>query len=142
MLGEVDQEHEVLLDHAQLGFEGAEAISNEQLLVTPCDVLVPAAMERQITAENAAKILGNEKFSVVTRYYARLVPTAWLLTLARTNRVFLGQTVKQIATEVLTGYKLTEGTHFDLHADGTWKDMKTGEQKAVKQDDLIHTIQA
>lgn len=39
-----------------VGFEGAEAISNEQLLVTPCDVLVPAAMERQITAENAAKI--------------------------------------------------------------------------------------
>lgn len=39
-----------------VGFEGAEVISNEQLLVTPCDVLVPAAMERQITAENAAKI--------------------------------------------------------------------------------------
>ena len=39
-----------------VGFEGAEAISNEQLLVTACDVLVPAAMERQITAENAAKI--------------------------------------------------------------------------------------
>ena len=38
------------------GFEGADAISNEQLLLTPCDVLVPAALERQITAENAAKI--------------------------------------------------------------------------------------
>ncbi len=39
-----------------VGFEGADAISNEQLLVTPCDVLVPAAMERQITGDNAAKI--------------------------------------------------------------------------------------
>jgi len=39
-----------------VGFDGAEAITNEQLLVTPCDVLVPAAMERQITGENAAKI--------------------------------------------------------------------------------------
>jgi glutamate dehydrogenase (NAD(P)+) len=39
-----------------VGFEGAEAITNEQLLVTPCDVLVPAALERQITADNAAKI--------------------------------------------------------------------------------------
>lgn len=38
------------------GFEGAEAITNEQLLLTPCDVLVPAALERQITAENAARI--------------------------------------------------------------------------------------
>ena len=39
-----------------VGFEGADAITNEQLLVTPCDVLVPAAMERQITGDNAAKI--------------------------------------------------------------------------------------
>jgi len=39
-----------------VGFDGAEAITNEQLLVTPCDILVPAALERQITAENATKI--------------------------------------------------------------------------------------
>jgi glutamate dehydrogenase (NAD(P)+) len=39
-----------------VGFDGADAISNEQLLLIPCDVLVPAALERQITAENAAKI--------------------------------------------------------------------------------------
>jgi len=39
-----------------VGFEGAEAITNEQLLVTSCDILVPAALERQITADNAAKI--------------------------------------------------------------------------------------
>jgi glutamate dehydrogenase (NAD(P)+) len=38
------------------GFPGGEPISNEQLLVTPCDILVPAAMERQITERNAAKI--------------------------------------------------------------------------------------
>ena len=39
-----------------VGFDGAEAITNEQLLLTPCDILVPAALERQITADNAAKI--------------------------------------------------------------------------------------
>ena len=38
------------------GFPGADPISNEQLLVTPCDILVPAAMERQITQKNAGKI--------------------------------------------------------------------------------------
>jgi glutamate dehydrogenase (NAD(P)+) len=38
------------------GFPDAEPISNEQLLVTPCDILVPAALERQITERNAAKI--------------------------------------------------------------------------------------
>ena len=30
-------------------------ISNEQLLVLPCEILVPAALERQITDDNAAK---------------------------------------------------------------------------------------
>jgi glutamate dehydrogenase (NAD(P)+) len=39
-----------------VGFPGAEAITNEQLLVLPCDILVPAAMERQITEANAGKI--------------------------------------------------------------------------------------
>jgi glutamate dehydrogenase (NAD(P)+) len=38
------------------GFAGAEAISNEALLTLPCDILVPAALERQITGTNAAKI--------------------------------------------------------------------------------------
>jgi glutamate dehydrogenase (NAD(P)+) len=35
------------------GFPGAESVGNEQLLQLPCDILVPAAMERQITAANA-----------------------------------------------------------------------------------------
>jgi glutamate dehydrogenase (NAD(P)+) len=38
------------------GFPGADPISNEQLLLLPCDILVPAAMERQITGQNAARI--------------------------------------------------------------------------------------
>lgn len=39
-----------------VGFPGAEAITNEQLLLLPCDILVPAALERQITEANAAQI--------------------------------------------------------------------------------------
>ena len=38
------------------GFPSAEFITNEQLLLLPCDILVPAAMERQITGANAGKI--------------------------------------------------------------------------------------
>jgi glutamate dehydrogenase (NAD(P)+) len=38
------------------GFAGAEPVSNAQLLELPCEILVPAAMERQITGANAAKI--------------------------------------------------------------------------------------
>ena len=39
-----------------VGFPEAEPITNEQLLATPCDILVPAALERQITEANAARI--------------------------------------------------------------------------------------
>jgi glutamate dehydrogenase (NAD(P)+) len=38
------------------GFPEAEPVANEQLLLLPCDILVPAALERQITGANAAKI--------------------------------------------------------------------------------------
>jgi glutamate dehydrogenase (NAD(P)+) len=38
------------------GFPEAEPITNDQLLLTRCDILVPAALERQITAANAARI--------------------------------------------------------------------------------------
>jgi glutamate dehydrogenase (NAD(P)+) len=39
-----------------VGFAEAEPISNEQLLTTHCDILVPAALERQITEANAGRI--------------------------------------------------------------------------------------
>ena len=38
------------------GFAGAEPVTNAQLLELPCEILVPAAMERQITGANAARI--------------------------------------------------------------------------------------
>lgn len=39
-----------------VGFPEAEPITNEQLLLLPCDILVPAALERQITEANAGQI--------------------------------------------------------------------------------------
>ena len=39
-----------------VGFPGADAISPEEMLLLKCDILVPAALERQITAANAGKI--------------------------------------------------------------------------------------
>lgn len=38
------------------GYAGGSKVSNSELLTLPCDVLVPAAMEDQVTAENAADI--------------------------------------------------------------------------------------
>ncbi len=41
---------------ALAGFAGSRAITNAELLELPCDVLIPAALENQITGENAARI--------------------------------------------------------------------------------------
>lgn len=38
------------------GFPGAETISNEELLELDCNILIPAALENQITLRNAARI--------------------------------------------------------------------------------------
>ncbi len=45
------QEHKTLV-----GFPGARSISNAEMLELPCDVLIPAALEHQITHVNAARI--------------------------------------------------------------------------------------
>jgi glutamate dehydrogenase (NAD(P)+) len=39
-----------------VGFPGAKAVTNAELLEIPCDVLIPAALENQITADNAGRI--------------------------------------------------------------------------------------
>jgi glutamate dehydrogenase (NAD(P)+) len=49
------QEH-VARHKTVAGFPEADPITNDQLLTTPCDVLVPAALERQITEKNASAI--------------------------------------------------------------------------------------
>ncbi len=38
------------------GFPGAEALSNAELLAVDCDVLIPAALQNQITASNAHSV--------------------------------------------------------------------------------------
>ncbi len=39
-----------------VGFPGARAVSNAEILEIPCDVLIPAALENQILASNAERI--------------------------------------------------------------------------------------
>jgi len=39
-----------------LGYRGAKQVTNEELLELPCEILVPAALENQITKANADKI--------------------------------------------------------------------------------------
>jgi len=39
-----------------VGYPGAEAVTNAELLEVPCDVLIPAALENQISEKNADRI--------------------------------------------------------------------------------------
>jgi glutamate dehydrogenase (NAD(P)+) len=49
--------HEHVAEHRSLaGYDRAERVTNEELLELPCDLLVLAAREDQITAENAPRI--------------------------------------------------------------------------------------
>ena len=42
--------------HTVAGFRGAEAVDKQEILFTDCDILIPAAIENQITSRNADKI--------------------------------------------------------------------------------------
>jgi glutamate dehydrogenase (NAD(P)+) len=53
-LAEVDRH---LAEQGQLkGLAGTDAVSNEELLELPCDVLIPAAVQNQLTAKNASRV--------------------------------------------------------------------------------------
>ena len=53
-LAEVDR---FIAENGQLkGLPGAEPVTNEALLELPCDVLIPAAVQNQLTAKNAGRI--------------------------------------------------------------------------------------
>jgi len=43
-------------NNTTLGFRGAEAMPSEELLVSECEILIPAAMENVITSRNADQI--------------------------------------------------------------------------------------
>ena len=52
---------DALLDHRSrkrtiVGFPGAETADADELLVADCDILIPAALENQITAHNAGQV--------------------------------------------------------------------------------------
>jgi glutamate dehydrogenase/leucine dehydrogenase len=42
--------------HSVAGLPGYDSVSNAELLLLPCDILIPAALENQIRVDNAAKI--------------------------------------------------------------------------------------
>jgi glutamate dehydrogenase (NAD(P)+) len=54
---DVEALHRWVQEHDSVcGFPGTKEISNEELLELDCDILIPAALENQITARNAGRI--------------------------------------------------------------------------------------
>jgi glutamate dehydrogenase (NAD(P)+) len=54
---DVDQAFEWVAEHRFLrGFPGGRETARQEMLETPCDVLIPAALECQITSENASRL--------------------------------------------------------------------------------------
>ena len=39
-----------------VGYKGADSVTNAELLEIPCDILVPAALEKQLTSRNADRV--------------------------------------------------------------------------------------
>ncbi len=54
---DVPELHAYVAEHGSLeGYDGGERLTNEQLLELPCDVLIVAAREDQLTGANAARV--------------------------------------------------------------------------------------
>lgn len=51
-----DVQHYMQINGSLAGYPHADAVTNAELLLLPCDVLVPAAIENQITQQNAGDI--------------------------------------------------------------------------------------
>jgi len=84
------------------------------LLHAPCAIAVGAGPGDLIHGILRRVRVIDTSGSQAPRLVATMVPTAWLLTLARTNRVFQDMTVPAIIKSVLTQYGLKMGEDFDI----------------------------
>ena len=81
------------------GYRGGDAVTNEELLELPCDILMPAAIEGQLTADNAPRIKAR---IVVEGANGPTTPAADLI--LRDRKVFVVPDILANAGGVIVSY--------------------------------------
>ncbi|MEO7329147.1 MAG: type VI secretion system tip protein TssI/VgrG [Minicystis sp.] len=105
-----------LLLHREKGPFSADEL--DLLLKSPCAIALGHSAEDIVHGLLSQIELLDDDAHHAARYRARLVPTAWLLTLARTDRLFQAMTVPEMVTAILRQYGLVPGTDFDVLTSG------------------------
>jgi type VI secretion system secreted protein VgrG len=102
----------------------AGAFTDEELdtlFKVPCAIALgpdPGDVVRGVLARIRRLDLGG---NLGGRYVAQMVPTAWLLTLAHTNRIFQNLTVPEIVASVLAHYHLEPERDYRIQVSGRSK---------------------
>lgn len=86
----------------------------KDLLKVPCAIALGAGDGEVVHGLLASIELLDGTSTSSVRYAARLVPNVWLLTLARTNRLFQKVKVPDMVAQILSQYGLVKGTDFDI----------------------------
>ncbi len=90
----------------------------EALLKSPCAVTMGPRKGAVVHGVlESVRLLDSDR-NTFARYALKLVPTVWLLTLARTNRLFQDLTIPDIVKKILTQYGLSAGSDFEILVSG------------------------
>lgn len=84
----------------------------DQLFAAPCAVALGPGRDDIVRGVLASFRQIDTAANEPAVFVARMVPTTWLLTLSRTNRILHDLTVPELAATVLAGYGLSAGKHF------------------------------
>jgi len=104
-------------DIDRMKLDGVRHITNEELLTLPCDILIPAALDNVVTAENAADIQAKYIFELANG------PTT-----PEADRILEGKGVK-IVPDVLANAGGVTVSYFE------WSQGRSGEQWTAEQVD-------
>ncbi len=120
-------------NHSVVGFPGAEHMSNEELLQMEVDILIPAAMENALTAENApgvkARIIGEAANGPTTPEADRIM---W------DNGVFVIPDILANAGGVTVSYFEWVQNNYGYY----WEEEETNERLRLKMVDAFDYIYA